>query len=241
MKRQGLGKRGWGSGTKGSGFGIGGWGFGTLLGLAFLLVGNGTAFAAAPATDTPARLTVNVRNYAKIDHKTLVRAGEVAHRILHGAGIEATFVPLAPDEKYQEGSTPGSLNFSIKVLSREMATKLDLPTTNMGLTPGEEHERTEAFVFAHVATGLAQRQSYASLAEILGHAMAHEIGHLFNLRHSPQGIMHGDWDERDLANMGKGMLNFNREQAAQIRAEMTRRTNLAQKMEMAALINSVQK
>jgi hypothetical protein len=235
MERQGLGNRGWGSGIKGAGFGIGGWGFGTLLGLAILLIRSASAFAAAPATDSPARLTVNVRNYAQLDRKTLVRAGEVAHRILQRAGIEATFIPLAPDEKYQEGSTPGSLNFSIKVLSREMAKKLRLPTTNMGLAPGEEHERTEAFVFARVAADLAQKQTYASLAEILGHAMAHEIGHLFNLRHSPQGIMHGDWDERDLSNMAVGRLNFSPEQAGQIRAEMTRRTQPSQTVEMASL------
>jgi hypothetical protein len=197
-------------------------------------MGSATAFAAT-VTDSPARFTVNVRNYAKLDRKTLVRAGEVAHRVLQKAGIDATFIPLAPDEKYLEGSTQGGLNLSIKVLSREMAKRLGLPTTNMGLAPGQEHERTEAYVFAHVAADLAQKQSDASLAEILGHAMAHEIGHLFNLQHCPQGIMHGDWDERDVANMGKGMLNFSPEQAGQIRAEMSRRANLAQTVEMASL------
>jgi hypothetical protein len=191
--------------------------------------------AAAPATDSPARLTVNVRNYAKLDRKTLVRAGEVAHRILQRGGIEATFIPLAPEERYQEGSTPGSLNFSIKVLSREMTEKLHLPTTNMGLAPGEEHERTEAFVFAHKAADLAQKQTDASLAEILGHAMAHEIGHLFNLRHCPLGIMHGDWDQRELYNMTMGRLNFSPEEAEQIRAEVTRRTHPSQTVETASL------
>jgi hypothetical protein len=234
MEKQGLGNRGWGSGIKGSGFGIGGWGFGTLLGLAILLIGSATAFAAT-ATDSPARFTVNVRNYAKLDRKTLVRAGEVAHRVLQKAGIDATFIPRAPDEKYLEGSTPGSLDFSIKVLSREMARKLGLPTTSMGLAPGEERERTEAFVFAHVAADVAQKQSYASLAEVLGHAMAHEIGHLFNLQHCPQGIMHGDWEEQDLYNMSMGRLNFSPEQAGQIRAELTRRTQPSQTVEMASL------
>jgi len=191
--------------------------------------------AAAPSTDTPARFTVNVRNYAQLDRKTLVRAGEVAHRVLRRAGIEASFIPRALDEKYQAGSTPGSLNLTIKVLSREMAEKLRLPATNMGLAPGEEHERTEAYVFAHVTAEVAQKETHASLAEILGHAMAHEIGHLFNLRHCPQGIMHGDWDEQDLYNMSMGRLNFSPEQAAQIRAEVARRTHEAQTVGMASL------
>ena len=208
-----------------------------------LTCGLGGIGKAATATviDAPARFTVNVRNYAKLDRKTLVRAGEVAHRVLQRAGIDATFIPLAPDEKYLEGSTPGGLNLSIKVLSREMAKRLGLPTKNMGLAPGEEHERTEAYVFAHVAADLAEKQSDASLAEILGHAMAHEIGHLFNLQHCPQGIMHGDWDQRDLSNIAMGRLNFSPEQAGQIRAEMSRRANLAQTVEMASLINLAQK
>lgn len=66
-------------------------------------------------------------------------------------------------------------------------------------------------------------------------AVAHEIGHLFNLPHSPQGIMHGDWDKRDLSNMAMGRLNFSPEQAGQIRAEVTRRTHEAQTVEMASL------
>jgi hypothetical protein len=199
------------------------------------LVGNRSAFAAAPATDSPARLTVNVRNYAHLDRKTLVRAGEVAKGLLRKAGVEASITVLAPEEAYLEGTTQGSLNFSVKVLSREMTKKLRLPATNMGLTPGEEHDRTEAFVFAQVAADLARQQSDAGLAEILGHAMAHEIGHLFNLSHCPQGIMHGDWDKRDLSNMAMGRLNFSPEQAAQIRAEVTRRAQQAQTVEMASL------
>lgn len=67
------------------------------------------------------------------------------------------------------------------------------------------------------------------------HAMAREIGHLFNLPHSPQRIMHGDWDKRDLSNMAMGRLNFSPEQTRQIRAEVTRRTHEAQTVEMASL------
>jgi hypothetical protein len=187
------------------------------------------------STKGPVGVVVYVRNYAQLPRKTLVRAGEAAKRVLRKTGIEATFIPVAPDEKYQEGSTQGSLNFSIKVLSREMTEKLGLPTTNMGLAPGEEHERTEAFVFAHKAADLAQEQTDPGLAEILGYAMAHEIGHLFNLRHSPLGIMHGDWGQRELYNMTMGRLNFTPEEAEQIRAEVTRRTHPSQTVETASL------
>jgi hypothetical protein len=52
---------------------------------------------------------------------------------------------------------------------------------------------------------------------------------------SPQGIMHGDCDKRDLSNMAMGRLNFIPEQAGQIRAEVTRRTHEAQTVQMASL------
>jgi len=197
--------------------------------------GLGRIGKAAESAETPAHLTVNVRNYAQLDRKTLVRAGEVARDILRNAGVEATFVPLDPEEAFQEGATQGSLNLSIKVLSRQMTEKLRLPTTLMGLAPGEGRERTEAFVFAHRAADLARKQADSTLAEILGHAMAHEIGHLFNLCHGPQGIMHGDWDKRDLNNMAMGRLNFSLEQAAQIRAEVARRTRPTETVEVASL------
>jgi hypothetical protein len=197
--------------------------------------GLGRIGKAAESTESPAQIRVNVRNYAKLDRKTLVRAGEVARDILRNAGVEATFVPLDPEEAFQEGATQGSLNLSIKVLSREMTEKLHLPTTLMGLAPGEDRDRTEAFVFAHRAADLARKQADPGLAEILGHAMAHEIGHLFNLCHGPQGIMHGDWDKRDLNNMAMGRLNFSSQQAAQIRAELSRRTHQSPTVEMASL------
>jgi hypothetical protein len=191
--------------------------------------------AAAASSDGPARITVNVRNYAQLDRKTLVRAGEVARGLLQKAGVEVTVTVLAPEEAYLEGAAQGSLNLSIKIMSREMTEKLRLPSTLMGLAPGEERERTEAFVFAQRAADLARQQTDAGLAEILGHALAHEIGHLFNLTHCPQGIMHGDWDKHDLKEMAMGRLNFSPRQAEQIRAEAVRRTRRSPSEEMASL------
>ena len=61
---------------------------------------------AAPETssDGPARITVNVRNYAQVDRKTLVQAGEVARGLLQKAGVEVNIMVLAPEEAYLEGA-----------------------------------------------------------------------------------------------------------------------------------------
>jgi len=192
--------------------------------------------AAAGANDRQARITVYVRNYAHLDHKTLAQAGEVAKGILGKAGLTVTIVVLAPGDNYPEGPTPDELNFSIRVLSREMTRRLGLRTTLMGLAPGEEHDRTDAFVFAHRAAELARLQPDAGFAKILGHAMAHEIGHLFNLPHCPQGIMQVRWEQKEMHAMSMGWLNFSRQQAAQMQAELTRRTRQPQTAEMHSLL-----
>jgi hypothetical protein len=52
--------------------------------------------------------------------------------------------------------------------------------------------------------------SGASLASILGHAIAHELGHLLlgTNSHSPAGIMRARWQPADLASASKGALLF---------------------------------
>ncbi len=45
---------------------------------------------------------------------------------------------------------------------------------------------------------------------ILGHAAAHEIGHLLlgSNSHSPQGLMRARWSRQDLQNAGIGQSSF---------------------------------
>jgi len=65
----------------------------------------------------------------------------------------------------------------------------------------------------------------ASAGQILGHAMAHEIGHLLlnSSAHSPVGIMQGEWDKRELTHLQAGRLLFTSEQSHLMRAEVLAR------------------
>jgi hypothetical protein len=64
--------------------------------------------------------------------------------------------------------------------------------------------------------------------EILGHALAHEIGHLLlgSTAHDPTGIMHTDWSREDLHQMSWQYPFFSMQQAEVLRAEVLRRIKL---------------
>ena len=60
-----------------------------------------------------------------------------------------------------------------------------------------------------------------SASRMLGHAIAHEIGHLLlgHNSHSPGGIMVAPWSKQDLWRMSKGDLLFTHQEIARIQAE----------------------
>jgi len=70
-----------------------------------------------------------------------------------------------------------------------------------------------------------QKGGDASLSQILGLAIAHELGHLLlrSNAHWLTGIMQAQWRAKDLQRASKGLLLFTPEQTQIIRAEVLRR------------------
>jgi hypothetical protein len=82
-----------------------------------------------------------------------------------------------------------------------------------------------ASVFYHRVEGAA-RELGVSRAVILGHALAHEVGHflLGKDSHSANGIMRALWTEKELLNASAGRLVFLPQRAAVMRTEVMART-----------------
>lgn len=215
------------------------------LALGFLLASGFTGLgqsAAAASPETRSTVTVHVYNLAQVDHKTLGEAEEVATEIFLKAGVESRWVePSSAPQKGQgnavgEGSRGGS-NIQLSILSRGMTDRLRLPNGVMGVAPGTERDRQLVYVFYNRVEGLGRAQertrvegnicASASTAQILGHAIAHEIGHLLlNLKsHSDTGIMQGDWNLKQLQDACYGSLLFTPRQAETLRAEVGRRNS----------------
>ena len=79
--------------------------------------------------------------------------------------------------------------------------------------------------YTRVQQLMANLESAASLKQVLGHAMAHELGHILlgHGSHSETGLMQGNWDASQLNDASMGRLNFSRDQAWRIRDAVARR------------------
>jgi hypothetical protein len=204
------------------------------------LVGLSEA-AAAGETEPKPQITVYIYNWAQIEPKTLREAKEVVNRILRQAGVEATLLDAPPPSQEGQGKTPlrlGQSNFFVQILNLPMAERFGLPTQVLGVAPGDPQEldRDQVYVLDPVAARMAQEQVKAresrtvflnaDKGHILGHGIAHEIGHVLlqQAAHSPAGLMRARWTRTDFENMIGGNLVFTAAEAERIRAEVSRRT-----------------
>jgi hypothetical protein len=187
------------------------------LALANVLFG-GLARAENPVDS---RMTVLVYDYAGVQANTLVKAEQVTGRIFGHSGIEVTWRPCRI-----EGSSipldcpdPSPMTPVLRLVSRFQLIGDRVHAEAMGYSTGD---------FATVSVEFAQRleeSGVAQLPEILGHIMAHEIGHLLlpGGRHSVSGIMRAHWGANEWRLVREGELNFVPEQSRFLRAELLRR------------------
>ena len=96
--------------------------------------------------------------------------------------------------------------------------------SGLGFAFATKEGSTLATLFYNRVQQLA-KQGISSVAQILGHAAAHEIGHLLlaTMKHFPTGIMRANWEQEEFWRMAKGTLLFTPEQSQLMRAEVIRR------------------
>lgn len=197
----------------------------TLLG-SWLMLGLAAIQAEAPMPEL--KIQVFVYNYAAVPSETLARAEGEAARIYNRTGIETEWLdcPLTPAEKtqYPACQVPAShTQLALRVLPRSMAERAGLVGTRFGTAylPEDGEFGTTAQVCAQCPEELAKGSSTMYTA-ILGHVIAHELGHLLLgvVSHAPAGLMHYPWCKQELDRIAQGSLLFSSRETEKMRTNV---------------------
>jgi predicted transcriptional regulator len=125
----------------------------------------------------------------------------------------------------------------LRILPQSLASRLGSSREQLGfaLPSARAGSASATWVFYRRVEELAEGKN-ASKSQILGHAIAHEIGHLLlgPDRHSDRGIMRANWGRRDLQEAARGQLFFTIEQGERIRTEVCARMDQSAAPQVAA-------
>lgn len=172
----------------------------------------------------PLTLTVAVHNDAAVPANWLRRAQQEMTRIYNEIGVQVVWLAAHSDASVgaQRSDTVTWPQHALIVLIRPNAGSPhpDLPQNAMGAAWGTADERGRvAYVFYD------RTEPFTPLyrPRLLGHVIAHEIGHLLlpMKAHSPRGLMRAQWSRADLELALNGQLRFTPEQACLIRAKVS--------------------
>jgi hypothetical protein len=169
-------------------------------------------------------LRVSVFDDAKVGARVLREAEREAGRVLRRANIEVIWIQCPQDDAEHtpfgsctEVSYPSHLH--LRVAARSHGVKES--TVGMSFQSGGRGCYADLF---HEPILVLQEESHVGAAIILGHAMAHELGHLLlgTNSHSREGLMRANWEPGDLAQASRGRLLFSSEESTRMRSRFTR-------------------
>jgi hypothetical protein len=168
-----------------------------------------------PAVAEPsesATISVLLLNQAEVAPETLERAKAEATRIYRGLGITLAWT---------DADEPVDYRFTVKVVPKTIAGK-GIDGRAMGVAAGTRERRgTLAYAFYSRIEDVT-RAIGADIGVILGHVIAHEIGHLLLPydSHARNGLMQGGWDQEQARRAEMGLVTFTPDEAALIRRRL---------------------
>ena len=206
----------------------------------------GAADAISPATSPDElALTIRLYDYAKPGEAILPRAKDEAERAMASGGIAVQWLdcPLTMEElRTNQACTaetgPADLVLRILPSGSRPAVTSHVDTFGYALIGDSDMPRTASVLYANVEQLAFQRLEDSSfdsihrsisheryVAAVLGHVLAHEIGHLLlaTNKHSRRGLMQAHWGPSTIRDAITGRLAFERKQQDRIRRGLAAR------------------
>ena len=200
----------------------------TMVGVLLLWPSWGIGASSGQKASISVNLSISVFNEARVADSVLHRGEARAGQILAQAGIHVTWLtcgsqPALEGEAENRGANPCLAmafpeHLSVRVMTRPLAATED--TFGQSFLD-EAGQGCYADVY-HGNFGLLGSEASLSDAEILGHVIAHEVGHLLlgPNSHSALGVMRARWDKEELQQASRGGLLFMPAQAAMMRERL---------------------